>query len=168
MKYTCTSARNLAGEMCGYPALFRYKGYKLPTLFMCGDCAYAIVHDLGWQLKDRLCILEPLDMLKLRAFCSSCHVDLFVGWNTNAPAQGNPGEFMFCPRCGAHQLYAIDQERDYWEVMSVAFGDSGVPFPITLLQQLYIEWPRNKYQRFADFVAAQMAAFDETGELMEV
>lgn len=155
MKLTCHSARDKEGELCGYPALFKYTPvtWTLPPIILCSDCAYAILHDHGWQIKDGKARLEPLDMVRFRAYCPECIIHVTMSWTPGAPS-GNPGQFTFCPRCGKKVGYFIDADKDYWEILTESLGTPEIPYPLELAQMLYQEWDRTKYSRFFDFVRA--------------
>lgn len=166
-------------QLCGEPAWFMYTGLvprkgtrkslsQRCQLVLCPDHAKAAAQDfLAWTVHAsdpnhiRPVTIERLDMVVHRFHCHTCNAFTNVVWDTNAPSF-NAGALQYCPRCGAHTYAMIDPEKDYWDVMSIAFDN----MPVLLLQMLYTEWDRIKYRRFRDYVEAEINTFDLTGDLM--
>src|ERR1044072_239533 len=107
---TCTSARRLGDTVCGQEALFRYRGlapkdwkkFAPVNLTLCIQCAYELMHDFGWQVKDRVVQLEPLSGMKYRIYCKSCFSQTIVQWDPQPaePGLNMAGALCYCPRCG--------------------------------------------------------------------
>lgn len=169
----CESVRRLGDRACGDPAAFLYRGidplvlgltvaqrkkYIRTVLVLCPDCAMSLAHAFAWQIKDGKVRLERLDVVKFRLHCSNCLAFVHVEWDTDAP-QGNPGELIWCPKCGVKAAYRLDPEQDYWDVLSKSLDN----MPILLVQMLYAEWDRTKYRRFVDYVRLQIEQSDATG-----
>lgn len=166
-------------RLCGEPSWFRYRGPPpsdprrgkgRTELLMCLEHVKAIGDEIfAWTTKDtdtqraRPIDLERLDMTVFRMHCKACLAFTRVLWDTAAPVGPNPGEMQFCPRCGAKAYYQLNHEADYWEVLSGILDN----MPVLLVQMLYSSWDRGRYHKFVDYVAAEVANFDETGGLLD-
>lgn len=157
MQLTCQSARRLGNLMCGFPAVFVYRGQTFRgqpvtagRLLLCEDCAYALSHDLTNEVRNRKVLLEAINDVKHRLHCGNCDVNVYMTWDSQDPVAPNPGQFMYCPRCGTQAAYRIDPDQDYWDLIATAFPG----MPVQLLQILHVEWPREdpRFQRFRDYV----------------
>lgn len=128
---------------------------------MCPDHAKALAHDFAWHIKDGKVSIERLDEVKFRFHCKNCLAGTIVQWDAKALGT-NPGEFGYCPRCGAKCNGTIDPEQDYYELLSEAFGG----MPVELVKMLYQEWDRRAFPKFRDYVKAEIDHFDVEGDLM--
>lgn len=173
----CESVRRLGDAACGRRSKFLFRGidpsalaltaaerkkYIRTVLLMCEDCAKALIDDFAWQIQDGKVKIERLEMVKHRLHCRECSTTIALVWPEDAPVT-NPGEFAFCPRCGAKALFHINPNEDYWEIISETFEN----MPVELVKLLYVEWPRSdrRFPRFADYVRHSIEEFDATGEL---
>jgi hypothetical protein len=169
---------------CGKPARFMWYGldprrlhltvaqrkkYIRACVLMCADCAKDLLDDIGWEIKDGRGRLERLSTVKQRTHCRACGVDLWVAWGGEGPAT-NPGEFRFCPRCGERSHFAVDADKDYWEVMAEDLSIKGVEFPVQLIKMFHEDWTAQwaradrRHRTFYDYVKHQSEVFERTGE----
>jgi hypothetical protein len=164
---------------CGEPARFIYYGL-IPEIWasssvevkqmvkrghplhmvMCPDHAMALARDWSWHIKDGKVRIERLDIIVYRSFCSNCLVFTRIQVDLGSPVKPTHFAPRFCPECGHENPIRVLPEADYWEIISEHFEN----MPVELLRMLYVEWPRNRYKTFADYVKAQVAEYETTGD----